>query len=1190
MTIYNNFINQIQDSNTANNSELQTQALLASKDPKQIIQEFNKLYAKDPESFLTQAHDLAKSRPEMAYEVFIRMLPTERFEFLNEEERVAMIICILERAPYLVRDFFAEFQPLSAKSRTTLAFAITKFNGKEVAWNIEKLAIEEEEDRLKLFEILIDDKDSVGPASYYFDKFCISDKKKHLELMQKIVANFPLGTSHCFDKFDIEDENERIKLLESLATTDSYGVVTYFEKFKIINKSEILRILELLSLLQPHLVAENFDKFKVDDPEKHKEFAKKLLIHCCVSLSPEKYIEKFKIENEKDRFEILISLVGKIRIDPGIIKAFNIRDENNRTIVVMQLAAISPFSVVHSFDQFEINEEANRVKILEAMAKKGPIKAAIDFVKLNITSEANKINVLSLLIQLDPTAGIIGFRNIPIENESNRLKLAVAFAKRYPYSALTHFKDFQLQSESNAFILARTIFKRFSDFWSSDVENLFKQFESEGNRLTLALVVSRRNVEKALICLNAFNLKKDESRAQVAMEIGRRDLPTLIDNIQLFKIEDERIRLKMAWFITMGQGSSVNYSLFNLSKELSLPFLETRNSFSLSPCFESLQKKAEQIPVIFQRDDRIKLLRSFDQRFKLLNIYHGKENKRLIDLVHALNSLATPALREKIAGTLFTSLLNPEIWQELDTFKESIKIMVPYFLTFEVLLGNGDRKKIMDGWKADLQMTKSSFADGKNMEQMVHFLLALKQSHLGDEENARIINQIFQPKQQKDKSLVKQMKHSQVDEYIARMRLIRSILLLEMGKKVAQSLPMDIPQLKELSKRCFIEKMGLNVQNLANFDEAYSNNIATLRDETALFTYLSQLYQVNPDDSIILRKQYAEFILSLLNQTFPACRYENAPQLKKLRETCSDENKLFIDNLLEKWQRGETRSISDFFSTEVKRESFSSQFKTFLKQKLIIDGHLKNAEKEFPHLLVFLQENQDEESSFKQSNGVEKEILELCNQNANHEKLVDLAYKLQGAQFSQFKQDINEFAKAYSRQSTLLQFDDWKLVDSDNASDLLLLGRETGGCQNIDKDPTNNKSALAYMTDGKLRLLGVKDDKGKLVGRCIFRLMTDKKTGAPVLFLERYYTLNGNPIIRDSLLKFALHRAKELNLPLLSKEVLIGDNNNLKTYSGEIESVGSTAHFEYTDAGSGMTNGIYTIRDAKILYDPLSKA
>jgi hypothetical protein len=67
------------------------------------------------------------------------------------------------------------------------------------------------------------------------------------------------------------------------------------------------------------------------------------------------------------------------------------------------------------------------------------------------------------------------------------------------------------------------------------------------------------------------------------------------------------------------------------------------------------------------------------------------------------------------------------------------------------------------------------------------------------------------------------------------------------------------------------------------------------------------------------------------------------------------------------------------------------------------------------------------------------------------------------------------------------------------------------------------------------------------------------------------------------LIQFAPHRARELNLPLLTTEIETSEKK--KVYDGEIESVGSNALFEYTDAGGGMTDGIYIIKNPNILLD-----
>ncbi|MFN4174356.1 MAG: hypothetical protein ACK4HV_04560, partial [Parachlamydiaceae bacterium] len=143
-------------------------------------------------------------------------------------------------------------------------------------------------------------------------------------------------------------------------------------------------------------------------------------------------------------------------------------------------------------------------------------------------------------------------------------------------------------------------------------------------------------------------------------------------------------------------------------------------------------------------------------------------------------------------------------------------------------------------------------------------------------------------------------------------------------------------------------------------------------------------------------------------------------------------------------------------------------------------------------------------------------------------------------------------------------------------------GRQTGGCQNVDGNANTNKALLGYVLDGKNRMIGAIDEEDRLIGRNIFRMMRDKESQKPALFLERYYTINYSKSFEEQIIRFAIQRAKALKVPLYSNQNVYTKN----VYGGSLESIGCNAPFEYSDAGGGMSEGKYEIAKPYILYQP----
>lgn len=158
----------------------------------------------------------------------------------------------------------------------------------------------------------------------------------------------------------------------------------------------------------------------------------------------------------------------------------------------------------------------------------------------------------------------------------------------------------------------------------------------------------------------------------------------------------------------------------------------------------------------------------------------------------------------------------------------------------------------------------------------------------------------------------------------------------------------------------------------------------------------------------------------------------------------------------------------------------------------------------------------------------------------------------------------------------------WTVVDTDDPCDLLLCGTEVmGSCQNIEGDPVYTKGLVAYLQDGKNRLIAIKDANGKIQARSICRLLISDE-GKPVLFLETIYPANISEEKKRTLIEFATSRARSLGLPLYSYQLKEGENCNVK-----LESKGSRSPYEYVDAAGGIHNdGLWRIEATKELYVP----
>lgn len=154
---------------------------------------------------------------------------------------------------------------------------------------------------------------------------------------------------------------------------------------------------------------------------------------------------------------------------------------------------------------------------------------------------------------------------------------------------------------------------------------------------------------------------------------------------------------------------------------------------------------------------------------------------------------------------------------------------------------------------------------------------------------------------------------------------------------------------------------------------------------------------------------------------------------------------------------------------------------------------------------------------------------------------------------------------------------------SDDFQDLFLCGTEViGSCQRVDANAYLNKCLMGYVVDGKNQIVTIYNaTTQKMVARSILRLLIDKETGEPALFLEKPYG-EFTASQKKSLEGLAIEKAKELGCALFT-----GDYKSTES-SKTLSSLGSPAAYEYSDASLEHVaiEGKFEIFDMSPLYYP----
>lgn len=161
----------------------------------------------------------------------------------------------------------------------------------------------------------------------------------------------------------------------------------------------------------------------------------------------------------------------------------------------------------------------------------------------------------------------------------------------------------------------------------------------------------------------------------------------------------------------------------------------------------------------------------------------------------------------------------------------------------------------------------------------------------------------------------------------------------------------------------------------------------------------------------------------------------------------------------------------------------------------------------------------------------------------------------------------------------------WIIADTDHPPHMLMLGTDVAGsCQSVDGNPRLNKCLIGgYVLSGHVRAIAILDPTGRIVARNILRLMFDKTSNKPVLFLEEIYPVTAPSVYRQAILTFAKMRALQLGCSLLAKGA---DNFAAVEYPNPIETLQINAA-EYVDAIGGPQSAPYAISGAKVIFDPV---
>lgn len=380
----------------------------------------------------------------------------------------------------------------------------------------------------------------------------------------------------------------------------------------------------------------------------------------------------------------------------------------------------------------------------------------------------------------------------------------------------------------------------------------------------------------------------------------------------------------------------------------------------------------------------------------------------------------------------------------------------------------------------------------------------------------------------------------------------------------------------------FSEEKMERLGGVALFNEKYRQLVAQEKERFpfAIETYIRG---IRKSEYSYLQPFMEEILVHILNGSFADFRYDDTRSLHltKLKKEHSDiwnkwKTSIFMRNL-------EIADSGEGSSSSSQKLSEEEESRRWLEEKLIRDKHVGNLE-EYPQLQAFLEAKEVEKLETKQIDTQLAEICkQLCEEEVNRSRTIDLFEQLlevvksdeQGA-FLQWQRDIEDQITLL-RQSGQLNLENPEITVTHDWLDLLLSGTEIpGSCQHLQGQQELNRCLPAYMSDGKIQMIAVKNKKGKIVARAIIKLLF-KADGKPALFFERVYQWAPKGTYDNILLKTALEKAKEVGVELYEYDSDLQNPSQITLHSD-----GSTELHEYEDGGVGVSGGRYHVLARRI--------
>ena len=258
-------------------------------------------------------------------------------------------------------------------------------------------------------------------------------------------------------------------------------------------------------------------------------------------------------------------------------------------------------------------------------------------------------------------------------------------------------------------------------------------------------------------------------------------------------------------------------------------------------------------------------------------------------------------------------------------------------------------------------------------------------------------------------------------------------------------------------------------------------------------------------------------------------------------------------------------------------EAFINRYENFVNKKEYVDRNLEQL------IMIYIALNNKYENVMKRT----KLFVETLG---DIEEFRRKKYNLDESEHLRIINDINPdvYIKWINGQDEFnaTQNSEDKIIVSDDPVDLFLIGTEVdNSCQSIEYGGDYNKCLMGYVMDGKNKALVLKNDEGKIVARCIIKLILDETCKKVIMMKEPMYMKTGIQLELDRKLQDkCVEYAKYLGVTAIMGSGSV-DAKDKERYTGDLIIKKVPTPYQYEDsAGSYFVGGEYKIQNMPLRY------